>query len=113
MPQAPNTDGLPPWLQIAVSIIFCIVTLFVAAKGYKRGPEAKSIDASATVAHLADMGAVRALTDACHLLHAEISTLNRLMSDQTHWLRDEIEIDRELCQRLRELREAIDRGPRR
>lgn len=109
MPQAPNTDGLPPWLQITVSIIFCLVTLAVALKGYRRGPEANPTEPKATIAHLADMGAVRSLTDACYSLEREVATLCRLMSDQTHYLRDEIDVDRELCQRLRELREHLER----
>lgn len=110
MPQAPNVEGLPQWMQIAVSITFVIVTLVIAARGYKSGTEPTVTQPNATIAHLADMGAVRHLSDVCHQLHGAVVSLERAIEDQTHFMRSHIEVEREICQRLRELRERLDRG---
>lgn len=110
MPQPPNVDGLPDWLKIVVTLVFGAATLFAVMRGYKNGPkETASGGATTTIAHLADMGAVRHLSDVCHNLDSDVVALERQISELTHFTRAQIEIEREVCQRLRELRESMDR----
>lgn len=110
MPIAPNVDGLPVWLQIALSAVFALMTILVAVRGYRNGAvQDRREDPKTTIAHLADMGAVRHLSDTCNNLNASVIALDRSVSELTHWLRDQNEIEREVAQRLRELREVMDR----
>lgn len=110
MPQAPNVDGLPDWLKIVVTLVFGIATLFAIFRGYKGGVERSTAgSATTTIAHLADMGAVRNLTDTCHNLDTHVIGLERAVGELIHFIRAQTELDREICQRLRELREAMDR----
>jgi hypothetical protein len=113
VPQAPNVDGLPVWLQVLVSVAFVLATMFVAAQGYRRRLEREPPGAGQTVlAAFPDMSAVRQLTDMCRVLSGEVQKLDSSMIDHTHYMRDKIEVDRELCMRLRELREEIIRSDR-
>jgi hypothetical protein len=58
------------------------------------------------------MTAVRQLTDQCRVLAEHVDSLNATFRDHTHYLRNKIEIDQELCMRLRELKEEIVRSDR-
>lgn len=110
MPQAPKLDGLPLWLQITLSAVFALVTLIIAFRGYQTGNKPNVIEAKTTIAHLADMSAVRALTDVCHQLTGEVVHLTRAIADMSHYIREQSELDREICARLRELREALEKS---
>lgn len=110
MPQAPNVDGLPVWLQIAVTVVFGLVTLGVGMRGYLRPAGPSSDQTQTTFAHLADMGAIRHLAEVNHQLCSEVVSLERAISDHAHYLRQQMELQRELCQRMRELRDRLDRG---
>ncbi len=109
MPEAPNLEGYPQWLQVVVSLAFAALTIIIGVRGYKAGPKQDETKSNTTIAHLSDMGAVRHLTTATEALHVEILSHNRLVADHTHYLREQIDVNREICQRLRELREAMDR----
>lgn len=113
VPPAPNVDGLPPWLQVLLSLAFILTTMFVAVQGYRRRLEREPPGAGQTVvAAFPDMTAVRQLTDVCRVLCGEVQKLDSSMVDHTHYLRDAIEVHRELCMRVRELREEIIRSDR-
>lgn len=114
MPTLPATDGLPVWAQIVVSILICVATLAIAFKGYFRNPTPESKgDTTTTVAlsaaSIMDMGAVRHLSDTVIHLDASVRALTDIINDATHYERNSLEQSRELCRRLRELRETLER----
>lgn len=109
MHEVPSVDGLPLWAQIGVTLLMGIGTLLIGLRGYIGHRRHDESEAPA-IAHLADMSAVRNLTDTNHELIGTIVSFQRSLEDQTHYLRQHIELERELCQRLRELRERFDRG---
>lgn len=110
MPQAPNVDGLPPWLQIVLSFIFIMTTAAVAFVGYRRRLEREPGGAATTVlAAFPDMTAVRQLTDQTRILCEHVDRLDGTMRDQLHYIRNKIDVDTELCVRLRELKEELAR----
>lgn len=111
MPQPPNVDGLPGWLQITITLLFGVVTLVVGIRQYQRRPRDDMPMMQAPMAHLADMGAIRHLADTNHALAGEVVSLERCLSELTHHTRQGNEISRELCQRLREVKERLDRMP--
>lgn len=112
-PAAPNVEGLPVWLQVVVSMAFVIVTGWAAARGYSKRAEREPRGAAATVlASFPDMSAVRQLNDVCRILCGEVEKLEGSIRDNTHYMRDKIDTDRELCARLRELKEEIIRSDR-
>lgn len=98
MPNAPNVDGLPIWLQIAVTLAFGICTVAVALRGYFNG------DKKEAVIHLPDQSHQFAMIQ----LSAEISSLEKAITENTFHTRQQVELSREVCQRLRELRERLD-----
>lgn len=110
MPEAPNVDGLPVWLQVAVSLVFGIVTLAVGLKGYLNRPDPTPPGTQPAFAQIIDASAIRNLTETCQHLSAEVQSLERSIVDHCHYVRQSIEVNREVCQRLRELRERMDRG---
>lgn len=120
MPNAPNVDGLPLWLQIFVSLVFGAATLAVGISGYLARKSGGKTDEHQTArllgATIADMGALRRLSDSCVQLDGHIITLSNqigrlddTLQDQIHWDRDRNELMREISQRLRELKERLDR----
>lgn len=118
MPTLPETSGLPVWAQILVSLLVCLATLGVAFKGYfneKPKPEIKG-DAPATLtvaaATLMDMGTLRHLSDVVVQLNAAVLSLTDAVNESTHYNRNEVEVQRELCGRLRALCEEIERQGR-
>lgn len=113
MPSAPNVEGLPLWLQLAVSIAFVATTMLVAIRGYLPKPHLPPGGDNAQIigAQFADMGAVRRLADCCIELGVKMEGLEAAIREDTHWRRDGIELLREACQRLRELREHLERRP--
>lgn len=113
MPNAPNVDGLPPWLQIAATVAFLIATMAVAFAGYRRIERREPSGAATTVlASIPDMSSVRQLNEICRSLCHQVESLETALRDHTHYLRDKIEVDRELCMRFRELKEEIVRSDR-
>lgn len=112
MPQAPNVDGLPVWLQVVVSLVFVFATAAMAYRGLQKRTEREPQGAAQTVlASIPDMGAVRHLADVCvRLIHA-VEGLETCIAELTHHERNHIEAERELCARLREVRERMDRLP--
>lgn len=113
MPEHLNVDGLPLWLQVLVSIAVVLATFFAAFRGYNKVVEREPPGAAQTVlATIPDMSAVRQLSDICRVLCGEVEKLDATLRDHTHYLRDKIEVDREVCMRLRELKEEIIRSDR-
>jgi hypothetical protein len=113
VPTQPPLDGLPLWAQIAISMMIGVATLAVALSGYFKKSE-KTTEGSTTTATIAaatlmDNMSIRALSDQLAHLSADVVSLERAMADSTHWTRSKFEQDREVCQRLRELREVLDR----
>ncbi len=118
MPSAPNLDGLPLWLQITLTLAFGLATLRVAFTGYfKPKSEGAALVTGGSglpvsqvqSALLTDMGAIRHLSDVCIQLTGKMESMETAVREQTHWIRTQHELDREICARLRELREAIER----
>jgi len=109
MPNSPNLDGLPLWFQVIASLIFLGLSIIIGLRGY-RSPPPKS--EQTLVAHLADMGPVRHLADVCLSLAGDIQSLERVLVEHTHHLRNHYEITRELAQRTREMCEKADRFDR-
>jgi hypothetical protein len=113
VPQAPSIDGLPLWLQVLVTFIFVVTTAGAAFLGYRSRVEREPVGAATTVlAAFPDLTAIRQLTDQSRILCDHVERLDVSMRDHTHYLRDKIEVDRELCMRMRELKEEMVR-PRR
>jgi hypothetical protein len=108
MPQAPNIEGLPLWLQISLSLLFGAMTIIVGVRGYKQRDPVKHLDNAQIIgAHIADMGAIRHLSDTCSQLSGDISSLEQAIREQTHWDRDRNELLREMNARMRELRDLM------
>ena len=114
MPNAPNIDGLPLWLQIVISLIFLSVTVAVAVQGYnRREPKTLGENAQIIGAQIADVGAFRHLADvtaqlvrSTEELMAETRDVARIMDDSRHWIRQHNEL---LNETNRLLRAIIDR----
>lgn len=112
VPTQPPLDGLPLWAQITISMLIGVATLGVAFKGYfTKDKPATNGSTTATIAGAAlmDNMSIRQLSDQLAHLSADVVSLERAMADSTHWTRSKFEQDREVCQRLRELREVMDR----
>lgn len=112
-PAAPNLEGVPPWLQVIVCVPFALALLLGAIANYRKKVDREPPGAAQTVlAAFPDMSAVRQLTDTCRELCHQFDRFESSFRDHTHFLRNKIEIDQELCQRLRELKEEIARSDR-
>lgn len=114
MPTQPPIEGLPLWAQIVISLLIGVSTLGVALKGYfTKGENTKSETAATTAViagtSLMDNMSLRQLSDQLAHLSNDVVTLERVMGELTHHTRNDVESKRELCGRLRELREATDR----
>lgn len=113
VPQPPNVDGLPLWLQIVLSLLFVVTTAGIAFVGYRQRLEREPSGAATTVmAAFPDMTAIRQLTDTCRLLCQNVEQLNATLTDHTHYLRNKIDVDAELAHRARELTDEIIRSER-
>ena len=118
--QPPQLDGLPTWAQVLISILFGVTTLAVSLKGYlgKKGDAAASstngqtTTAVLSAASIADMGAIRHLADVVVTLNSNVVALTTALNEGTHYSRNEVDIMREMCQRLRELAEEMERQGR-
>jgi hypothetical protein len=110
MPEAPNVEGLPLWLQIGITLVFGVATLMAGLRSYRNDgePKASVVHNPTTIAHLTDMAPIRHLTETLHTATAEIVSLERALRDHEHHMRQQTDLERELCQRLRELRERLD-----
>lgn len=116
MPTLPATDGLPVWAQVLVSVLVCIATLAVAFKGYfgkSAVPTDALPEAKVTAGVLLDNLSIRMLSDQLSHLSNDVVSLERAIGDNTHWVRSKFEQDREVCQRLRELRDALEAAAKR
>lgn len=114
MPNQPPIEHLPVVWQIIISLIIGVATLGVGFKGYfiKDKPRLTASEpqsAAIMAATIADMGAIRNLSDCVVRLDASIVSLTRSIDEETYHKRNGIELDREMCARLRELREVGDR----
>lgn len=116
MPAAPNVDGWPLWAQIPFLMAFGLLSLWLGYKGYAARPSQRDQErhtgesAQILGASIADMGAIRQLSTSCAILADRIESLEGAVREQTHWVRNAFEQERELCQRLRELREEMARN---
>jgi hypothetical protein len=110
----PAIEALPTWAQILVTILVGLATLGIAFKGYLSKdrpsvvPESPAT-AAIMAASIADMGAIRNLSDVCIRLIGAVETLTRAVDEHTHHERNNVEISREMCARLRELVEELER----
>ena len=114
MPTQPPLEGLPLWAQLAISFAVCLATLIVAVKGYfiKEKPSVVAADpqsAAIMAASIADMGAIRNLSECVIRLDTSVQSLEKAIVDAAHHERNNIDVCRELCARLRELREIMER----
>lgn len=115
MPNPPPLDGLPLWLQIVLTLAFGGAALGVAYKGYfikDKHPDVQSGDkqtAAIMAATIADMGAIRHLSDCVVRLTGVIETLTRAVEEQAHHERNSNDTMREMCARLRGLSEELVR----
>lgn len=111
--QPPHIDGLPVAWQLVISLIFGLAALGAAYKGYfkreERGVTAEPQTAAIMGAMIADMGAVRQLSDVCIRLTGAVEMLMKAIDEATHHERNNVEISREMCARLRELVEELQR----
>jgi hypothetical protein len=115
--QPPHIDGLPLGWQITISLIFGLAALGAAYSGYFKKSEkaiqsAEPQTAAIMAASIMDMGAVRHLADVCIILTGAIDTLTKSVDEHTHHERNSVEISREICARLRELKEELERQGR-
>jgi hypothetical protein len=113
VPTLPQTDGLPVWAQILVSILICVGTLGVAFKGYfgskLAGNRSDQTTAVSLAAVLGDLAAIRHLSDVVVQLNANVLALVNCINEATHHERNNVEALEELCSRVRRLTEALDR----
>lgn len=114
MPTQPPIEGLPLWAQIVISLLIGVASLGVAFKGYfnkttETKPDAGTTTAVVAGASLMDNLSIRLLSDNISNLSNDVVTLERVLSELTHHTRNDVEAKRELCARLRELRDATDR----
>lgn len=107
--QAPPVDGLPLWLQVVVLIMFGVAALIAAAAGYRKAQPEKQEQATLLGASIADMGAIRHLSDVCIQLSGNIQGLERALENETHFRRETNELLRESCGRLRDIRDRLDK----
>lgn len=114
VPTQPPLDGLPLWAQITISLLIGVATLGVAFKGYftKSDKTESATTATVAAATLLDNMSIRQLSDQLAHLSNDVVTLERVMGELTHHTRNDVESKRELCARLRELRESTDRMAR-
>jgi hypothetical protein len=121
VPTQPPIDGLPVGWQIAISVIVGLATLAVAFKGYfiRDNPKTGSHivpdspqTAAIMAATIADMGAIRNLSDCVLRLDVNVQALIKAIDESTHHERNNVEISREVCARLRELVEELERQGR-
>jgi len=129
VPTQPPIDGLPIWAQIVISIIIALTALGASLKGYfGRRNEIVGQQSTATIAgaSLMDNLSIRQLSDCMTQLSSSIEdleqavnkqshcagSLERAITDQNHWIRTKIDTDKEVANRLRELRDIIDREAR-
>lgn len=110
MPNPPSLEGLPPWAAIIATIVFGVATLWAMQRGYGHQPKSEQPQIAQLLgAQIADMGAIRRLADVCLELNTAVERLERATKDHEHFVREDIELTREVCMRLRELREALER----
>lgn len=117
MPTQPPIDGLPLWAQLLITLIVGVATLAVAFKGYfiKDKPTATAENpqpASIMAASIMDTGAVRHLSDVCIRLSGCVDKLTDAIEENTHHARINIDLDKEICSRLRQLVEELQRQGR-
>lgn len=115
VPTQPQLDGLPLWAQLLISLLVAGATILIAAKGYltkNSTPDVQAGDKQSAVvlaSTIADMGAVRHLSDVCIRLSGCVDKLTDAIEDNTHHTRNRIDLDREIAQRMREAREATEK----
>lgn len=114
MPTQPPIDGLPLWAQLVISFAIGLATLGAAFSGYfkKRSAPVEPADkatAAIMAASIVDMGAIRNLSDVCIRLSGVMDNLQDAVEESTHYSRNHLELNRETCGRIRELRESVDR----
>lgn len=111
MPTTPALDGLPPWLQLLLTAIFGIGTVGVAFSGYRKpgGLKAKEEPPVTSAAiTIADMGAVRRLSDVMITLDATMRSLERTVQDAVHHERNANDINREICHALKRIEGQLE-----
>lgn len=106
MPNPPSTDGLPPWLQVVVSLAFLLISVAALRWGYRSD---RTEHAPTTFAHLADMQPIRDLSTHVATLTASIERLCVREQETEHWTRNDIEEMVRLRHALEQLTRTFDR----
>lgn len=113
MQEGINLGAQPLVVQVIIALCIGLGAILTAYLGYRKRVEREPPGAAQTVlASIPDMSAVRQLTETCRVLCERIEQFDAAMRDHTHYLRNKIEVDQELCMRLRELKEEIIRSDR-
>lgn len=103
------------WAQILITVIIGIGTLGASLKGYfgnKNLPAATNQTASIAGASVVDNAIFYRLVETVVVLNSNVVGLNTTVAESTHHNRNEIDLLREMCQRLRELVEEMERQGR-
>jgi len=88
MPNPPSTDGLPFYLQIAVTLLFGVLSVAVLWRSFKSADQPHQ---GTTIAHLTDMQPMR---DLCVHIAAMTASIERLIvreQETEHHTRNQIE----------------------
>jgi hypothetical protein len=103
VPNAPNVDGLPVWLQVLVYVGFVAFTGLVAFTGYRKRVDREPPGAASTmIGMIPDMAAIRHLSDCVIRLTAAVEHLQGTLEDHTHHMRNNVEVTRDLGQHVKD-----------
>jgi hypothetical protein len=111
----PDLSGLPFWAQLLITFMTGVGALYVMVRGYfpKKGSapisSGDSHTAAVMAATIADMGAIRHLSDVCIKLTGAVERQTNQLSDNEHEAKNSNDLGREICARLRENREVMER----
>lgn len=116
MPTLPPLDGLPVWAQILISVIVGVATLGVSFKGYfgnKNAPATSTGHTAAiAAASIVDTSSFAQLAQTVVILNTNVLALTNCIAENTHHNRNEIDVLREMCGRLRDLADEMERQGR-
>jgi hypothetical protein len=116
VPTLPPLEGLPVWAQIVISLIVGVATLGVSFKGYFGNKSVPAVTtghtASIAAASIVDVTAFHRLSESIVMLNTNVLALSNTVAESTHHNRNEIDLLREMCGRLRALVEEMERQGR-
>lgn len=115
MQTQPDLSGLPFWAQLLITVLVGVGTLGIAFKGYFTKGRSNSVvpgdqqTAAVMAATIADMGAIRHLSEVCIQLTGAVDRLTEQLQENEHHQRISTDLEKEIAARLREGREVIER----